>query len=164
MSDFLIRKVQPYDAAAICDIYNHHVLHTIVTFEEEPVTVTGMERRIADVTLRYPWLVYHAEGHVVAYTYATTWKIRSAYRHTVEAAIYVAEEKTGRGVGRRLYTQLIAELKELGIHCIIGGIALPNEGSIKLHESLGFRKIGEFNEVGKKFGNWINVGYWTLII
>lgn len=160
----MTRNVTVNDAKAICDIYNHHVLNTVVTFEEEPVSVEEMQSRIANISAKYPWLVYEQEGVVAAYAYASQWKVRSAYKHTVESSIYVAEGHIGKGIGRALYSELNDQLKEMGIHAVIGGAALPNDASVKLHEALGFNYIGSFKEVGFKFNKWVDVGYWELVL
>lgn len=155
----------PRDAAAIREIYNHYVRETIVTFEEKPVSVGEMRTRTRLIgSLGLPWLVAESDGSVVGYAYANKWKERAAYRHSVETTVYLRTDSTGRGIGRMLYTQLLAELHKLGYHAIIGGIALPNAASIGLHESLGFRKVAHFEQVGRKFDRWIDVGYWQLTI
>jgi phosphinothricin acetyltransferase len=79
-------------------------------------------------------------------------------------SVYLAPGSSGRGIGKVLYSALIDNLQQKGIHAVIGGIALPNDASIRLHESLGFEKIGHFREVGWKFNNWVDVTYWELIL
>ena len=123
-----------------------------------------MARRIADVTAGLPWLVWETEGGILGYAYATPWKVRAAYRHAVESSIYLAPQATGRGLGPKLYGELIAELRTRGLHCVIGGAALPNPASVSLHEKLGFEKVAEFRQVGFKFGRWIDVAYWELML
>lgn len=160
----MIRGAETGDAAQICAIYNHHVRDTIVTFEESPVTAAEMASRITDVTARWPWLVSEQGGTIAGYAYATEWKTRSAYRFSVESTVYVARSFARRGIGTRLYEALIPLLKQRQVHCVVGGIALPNDASVALHEKLGFVKIGQFVEVGLKFGRWIDVGYWELVL
>lgn len=161
----MIRACTTADAAAICEIYNHYVRHTVITFEEVPVVVADMAQRILDVTARLPWLVADdEEGVLVGYAYATPWKPRSAYRFSVESTVYVAPGYVGRGVGTALYRELVAGLRALDVHCAVGGIALPNPASVKLHEKLGFKKIGQFVEIGRKLDRWVDVGYWELIL
>ena len=158
-----IRTASPADAAALCAIYNPYVATTAITFEEEPVAEPDMAQRIADVAAAgLPWLVAEADGKIVGYAYATKWRVRPAYRHSVESTVYVDAARVGQGVGRALYAALLDELRRRGLHLVIGGIALPNEGSVGLHERLGFRKVAHFAEVGMKFGRWIDVGYWQL--
>jgi L-amino acid N-acyltransferase YncA len=160
----MLRQCTPKDAAQICDIYNYYVRETVVTFEESPVLEADMARRIADVTSHLPWLAWKSDGVITGYAYATPWKVRAAYRYSVESSIYLAPNATGRGLGSRLYTGLIAELRQRGLHCVIGGAALPNPASVALHEKFGFSKVAEFREVGFKFGRWIDVAYWALIL
>jgi phosphinothricin acetyltransferase len=160
----MIRPCTAADGAAICEIYNHYVRETVVTFEEAPVSVPEMAQRIGDVTARFPWLVAEDGKAIVGYAYATPWKPRSAYRLSVESTVYVAPGERSRGVGTALYRELLEALRELGVHCAVGGIALPNAASIALHEKLGFKKIGQFVEIGRKFDRWVDVGYWELIL
>jgi L-amino acid N-acyltransferase YncA len=160
----MLRPCTPTDAARICEIYNYYVRETVITFEESPVPEAEMARRIADITSHLPWLVWEADGVILGYAYASPWKARAAYRHSVESSIYLTHEATGRGLGSRLYTALIAELRQRGLHCVIGGAALPNPASVALHEKLGFSKVAEFREVGFKFGRWIDVAYWELML
>ena len=86
--------------------------------------------------------------------------MRAAYRYDVEASIYLAPNATGRGLGSQFYEALIADVRKRGIHCVIGGAALPNPASVSLHEKPGFTKVAEFREVGFKFGRWVDVAYW----
>jgi phosphinothricin acetyltransferase len=162
-SDVVIRPAVPADAAAICRIYNHYVSATVITFEEEPVTEAEMARRVVEVTSRpLPWLVAEAARDVLGYAYATPWRPRSAYRFSVESTVYLDPVATGRGVGRQLYEALLSELRTRGVHCVIGGIALPNPASVGLHERMGFTKVGHLEEVGWKRDRWVDVGYWEL--
>lgn len=160
----MIRSCAPRDAPAICDIYNAYVRDTVITFEETPVSTAEMTQRIADVTASFPWLVAEEKGAITGYAYATPWKARSAYRFSVETTVYVAPAYMRRGLGAALYRELIAALRKLDVHCAVGGIALPNPASVALHEKLGFTKIGQFVEIGRKFDRWVDVGYWELIL
>ena len=157
----MIRPATERDADAIAGIYNHYILNTVVTFEEEPVSPEDMSERIGVVSAAsLPWLVAEEQHKVVGYAYAGKWSGRCSYRYSAESTIYLDPQATGRGIGRRLYEVLIDELRGSGMHVAIGGIALPNDASIALHERLGFRKVAHFGEVGFKFGRWIDVGYW----
>lgn len=160
----MIRDVKIEDTKAICDIYNTYVKDTIITFEEEPVTVEDMSKRIAKIKKDYSYIVYEEDGMVVGYAYASTWRTRSAYRFCVESTVYVHQEHMGKGIGTSLYQELIKQLKKLGYRVIMGVIALPNNPSVKLHERLGFYKAGYFPKVGLKFDTWIDVGYWQFDI
>jgi phosphinothricin acetyltransferase len=164
MAPPVIRRVTGGDAPAIAAIYNHHVRNTIVTFEETPVDEATMRGRIADIDASHLWLVAEVDGRVAGYAYASAWRARSAYRHSVETTVYVAGDALGRGLGTALYGALLPELARRGFHCAMGGIALPNEASVALHERMGFAKVAHFREVGWKLGRWIDVGYWQRIL
>jgi phosphinothricin acetyltransferase len=160
----MIRKVTLDDAQAICNIYNYYILNSVATFELEPVTSDEVIKRIKRVTLEYPWIAFFKENELVGYAYADKWKTRKAYKYSVESTVYLKNGYSGRGIGSRLYMFLLNELKKINIHAVIAGISLPNDASIALHEKLGFKKIGQFKEVGFKFDKWVDVGYWELII
>lgn len=161
--DLRIRDANDGDAAAVAAIYNVHVRDTIVTFELDEVGVDEMARRMAQVRdLGLPWLVLEERGAVIGYACGGPWKARAAYARTVESSIYLAEAAIGRGLGKRLYAELLERLRACGIHAVIGGVSLPNAASVALHEGLGFAPVGAFREVGWKLGRWIDVGYWQL--
>ncbi len=160
----MIRKVQTSDAEAICTIYNHYITHTIITFEEQPLTIAEISIRIAECSTVRPWLVLEEAGTVIGYAYAGAWKGRSAFRHSVESSVYLDPTAIGRGLGTQLYTSLIDNLKAISTHAVIAAITLPNESSVVLHEKLGFIKVGHFREVGWKFERWLDVGYWEYIL
>lgn len=158
-----IRPATALDAAAICAIYNHYVGTTTISFEEEPVAAAAMAQRIEAVfDADLPWLVIEVDGQLAGYAYATKWRVRSAYRFSVESSIYMDAAFAGRGRGRRLYGALLEDLRARGRHMVIGGVAQPNPASVALHERLGFRKVAHFSEVGLKFGRWVDVAYWEL--
>jgi phosphinothricin acetyltransferase len=158
-----LRSASSADAAAICAIYNRYVTTTAISFEEDAVAEPEMARRIAEVgAAGLPWLVLEVDGQLAGYAYATKWRVRPAYRFSVESSIYLDQACAGRGLGRLLYGALLDQLRQRELHLVIGGIALPNEASVGLHEALGFRKVAHFTEVGMKFGRWIDVGYWEL--
>jgi L-amino acid N-acyltransferase YncA len=160
----MIRSCRPSDASQICEIYNHYVRETVVTFEEVPVTGVDMAERIRQVIDRLPWVVWEQDASIIGYAYAVPWKTRSAYRFAVESTVYISAPFARRGIGTRLYRALIDDLQRRKVHCVIGGIALPNPASVAMHEKLGFVKVAEFTEVGWKFGQWIDVGYWEMIL
>ncbi len=159
----VIRTAREGDAGRIADIYNHYIAETCATFETETVAASEMAQRIRD-TLRIPlpWLVAETSGRVAGYAFASKWKGRCAYRYAVETTIYLHPESTGAGVGAVLYGALIDAVRAASMRTAIGGIALPNDASIRLHERLGFRKVGHFERVGYKQERWIDVGYWQL--
>jgi len=159
-----IRAATPDDAAAIAAIYAPHVLTGTVSFETEPPDARAMRTRMAASEGLYPWLVAttgtETDGGVIGYAYATKFRERAAYRYVVETTIYVADTAQRQGAGRLLYEALVDTLRAQGFISAISGIALPNEASITLHESVGFRRAGVYREVGYKHGQWIDVGFW----
>ncbi|WP_436514639.1 N-acetyltransferase family protein [Ekhidna sp. To15] len=162
----MIRSAKSQDASSVVEIYNHYIFHSHATFELEPISAKEMDIRIDKVQNEYklPWVVLEVEGRVIGYAYATQWKEREAYSKTTETSVYLHKDHGGKGYGKKLYTHLLHELKSLGYRAIIGGMSLPNEPSQRLHEKLGFKKIGHFKDVGFKFERWIDVGYWELIL
>lgn len=159
----VIRSAAEGDAAAIARIYNYYIANTCITFETEAVDAAEMRQRIADTTaIPLPWLVAESAGDFVGYAYASRWQGRCAYRFSVEATIYLDIEQRGKGAGLKLYSELIEAIRSNGMHSVIGGISLPNEASVRLHERLGFRKVGHFERVGFKENRWVDVGYWQL--
>ncbi|GAA0722936.1 arsinothricin resistance N-acetyltransferase ArsN1 family B [Dokdonella soli] len=160
-----IRAAEIRDAGAIAHIYNHYVLNTVVTFEEEAVSADEMATRIREtLAIPLPWLVAEQNGGAIGYAYASKWKGRCAYRFSVEGTVYLIDGAGGHGLGSLLYGALIDRLREMRMHSVLGGIALPNEASVKLHERLGFEKVAHLKEVGRKFDRWVDVGYWQLIL
>jgi phosphinothricin acetyltransferase len=153
------------DSATIAEIYNHYIRNTLITFEEQDVTAAQiLERKTAITSTSLPWLVAEVAGQVVGYAYAGKFHSRSAYRFTVEATVYLDINAGGKGIGSKLYKTLLDQLKQQNIHSVIGVIALPNEASVRLHEKFNFKKIGHFSEVGYKFNQWLDVGYWQVIL
>lgn len=160
-----IRPALSRDAGDLARIYNHYVASTCITFETEPVSAADMAQRVSEtMNASLPWLVAEASGSIVGYAYASRWKGRCAYRHSVESTVYLDTDHTGNGIGMPLYTTLLAALRAASMHAVIGGIALPNEPSVRLHERLGFRKVAHFEQVGFKHDRWIDVGYWQLLL
>jgi phosphinothricin acetyltransferase len=141
-----LRDAQPDDASAIAGIYNHYVRETVVSMEFEPVAPQEMATRIAGVQNAGPW------------------RARIGYRHAVETSVYLDPAACGRGIGSRLYLALLGSLRAAGYHAVIGGIALPNPGCVALHEKFGFVPVARFREVGRKFDEWVDVGYWQLLL
>ena len=165
MTEVTVRSASAADADTLARIYNYYVENTVITFEEEAVSSDAMAARVAEVQgLSLPWLVAEVDERVIGYAYANKWKVRSAYRHSVETTIYLEHGLEGRGVGKTLYAALLPPLRARGIHAVIGGAALPNEASVALHEKLGFDHVATFREVGFKHGRWVDVAYWQLVL
>ena len=157
----MIRAALVSDAHAIARIYNHYILNTVVTFEEDAVSSDAMAGRIDTVeAASLPWLVCERDDRVIGYAYASKWHGRSGYRYSVECTVYLDHAVTGKGLGTELYDALFAILRNEKKHVVIGGIALPNDASVALHEKFGLKKVAHFEEVGFKFDRWVDVGYW----
>jgi L-amino acid N-acyltransferase YncA len=159
----LIRPSQEADLPAIQSIYAHHVLHGTGTFETEPPSVADMRTRRADVLAKkLPWLVIETHdgqsGAVQGYAYANWFKPRAAYRFSVEDSIYMAPEAAGKGLGKLLLSELLAQLERGGVRkamAVIGDSA--NAGSIGVHRACGFTDVGIFKSCGWKFGQWRDI-------
>ncbi len=161
----MIRSVRPADdAGAISEIYNHYITETAITFENDPIDAGLMRERIERIAARFPYLVYEQGGKVLGYCYAATWRNRTAYDRTVETTIYLHKNWQNKGIGHRLYQDLVGRLRDAGFHAAVASITLPNTQSVALHEKFGFRKVAHFTEVGYKFDKWLDVGFWELIL
>ncbi|MBU3822708.1 GNAT family N-acetyltransferase [Flavobacteriaceae bacterium XHP0103] len=160
----MIRNAKITDAKQIVDIYNYYVLNSVVTFDEVPFSEADFKTRIVDVSSRYPFIVYQENSKILGYAYANMFRQKPAYKNSVETTIYLAKEAQGKQIGTKLYSALLNLLKAQKYHVAIGGLTLPNEASVKLHEKLGFKQVAHFKEVGFKFNKWLDVGFWELIL
>lgn len=154
-----IRPSREEDVPAIAAIYRHHVLNGIATFEDvppEPDEIASRRRAVLDRGL--PYLVAEEAGRVVGYCYAAPYRTRSAYRFTLEDSIYIDADEVGRGIGRALLAALIERCAALGYRQMIAVIGGREQWpSIRLHEALGFERVGRLPAVGFKFAGWIDV-------
>ena len=157
-----IRFADESDAAAIAEIYRPIVESTAISFETVTPDREEMSRRIAETVRDHPWLVCEIGARVTGYAYATRHRVRSAYRWSVDTSVYVSSSFRQGGVGRGLYESLFGILAAQGYFNAYAGIALPNAASVRLHEAVGFRKIGVYERVGYKFGEWRDVGWWQF--
>ena len=159
-----VRQITMGDAPAVQVIYAPYVTATTISFEEVPPDIMEIERRIAAILPRYPYLVAEVDGRVVGYAYASEHRARAAYRTSVDVAVYVAPGAQRRGVARSQYSRLLADAASLGYHAAFAGIALPNDASVGLHETMGFEPVGIYREVGRKFDAWHDVGWWQRLL
>ena len=159
-----LRAATVSDAAAIQAIYAPIVETTAISFEEDVPSVEEMARRIATYSQTHPYLVAERDGEILGYAYGSKHRDRAAYRLSCDATIYVADTARRQGVGKTLYTALLPALAERGYHAAFAGITLPNPGSVAVHESVGFTKVGIYHEVGCKFGQWHDVGWWQRVL
>jgi phosphinothricin acetyltransferase len=158
----MVREALISDAKTIAEIYNYYILNTIITFELDPITPQEIVNRMEKYKTVGPYLVYEEAGEVTGYAYVSKFRDRKAYENSVESTIYLKNGFGGKGTGFKLYIELLSQVSTK-YHVIIGGIALPNEASVRLHEKCGFEKVGHFLQVGRKFGKWIDVGFWQKI-
>ena len=159
-----IRQIIMSDAPAVQAIYAPYVTDSIISFEEVPPDIMEVERRIAAILQKYPYLVAEEDGRVVGYAYASEHRARSAYRTSIDVTVYVAPGAQRSGVARCLYSRLLPAASSLGYHAAFAGIALPNDASVGLHEAMGFEPVGIYREVGRKFDAWHDVGWWQRLL
>ena len=150
------------DLPALTEIYNHYIVNTAITFDVRPLTPE--ERR--------PWLVDHAsdpryrllvaedEHGLAGYATTSRWRPKAAYDTTVESTVYCRANATGKGIGLRLYRALFEAMEGLDVEQIVAGVGLPNAASVGLHERLGFRRVGVFTSVGRKFDRFWDVAWY----
>ena len=153
-----IRPAAPADLGAVRDIYAHHVLHGLASFEEEAPSREEIARRHQDVVARgLPWLVAEFGDAIAGYGYCAPYRPRSAYRYSLEDSVYVRHDMHGRGIGTALLAELIGVCETAGYRQIIAVIGdSANEASIKLHAAAGFLRVGTLRSSGLKFGRWVD--------
>jgi L-amino acid N-acyltransferase YncA len=156
----MIRLATAEDAEAIAAIYAPCVRDTPVTFESIPPTAAEMAQRIAQTLPRWPWLVREHGGQLQGYAYASAFAQRVCYRWSVTTTVYVHADHRRRGVGRSLYRALLSLLAEQRFRSAYAGITLPNEGSVGLHELMGFEAVGVYHDAGHKLGRWHDVAWY----
>ena len=159
----IVRLAEPEtDAAAVAAIYRPAVTSSLASFEEQPPSPAEVAERMRVILARTPWLVAEQDGTVVGYAYAGPHQQRAGYRWSVNISVYVAPDHAGRGIGRRLYAELLSILRRQGFVNAYAGITLPNPASVALHESIGMRRIGVYEGVGFKQGAWRDVAWYHL--
>ena len=160
----IIRPAESHDAVAVAEIYNHYVRTSHATFELDEITSDTMLGRMSGGwAMNYPFFVA-VDDHLIGYASGHQFKQREAYLHSIEISIYLRPGRERTGIGTLLYQSLFAAIRDSSFHSVIAGISLPNDASIRLHERFGMKKIAHFREVGFKFGRWIDVGYWQLVL
>ncbi|MEA2683737.1 MAG: hypothetical protein QOK05_2065 [Chloroflexota bacterium] len=152
----------PADAEAIQSIYEPYVAGTVISFEFDPPDTGEVARRLEGTLAQYPFLVAVEEGTIVGYAYGGTHSPRAAYRWSVDVSVYIDSARHRQGAGRALYRSLLALVTAQGYRRAYAGITLPNPASVGLHEAMGFRPVGVYQQVGWKFGAWHDVGWWQL--
>jgi phosphinothricin acetyltransferase len=146
------------DLEAVAGIFTHYVTSSVVTFEKTPPTVADWRQRLDDLSRQgLPFLVAKIGDEVVGYAYASPWRPKPAYRHTVEDSVYLAPGWTGRGLGRALLESLLRECEQAGARQVVAVIAdTGSDASAALHHRLGFTHVGRLTSVGRKHGRWVD--------
>jgi phosphinothricin acetyltransferase len=159
-----VRPADPdRDAARCLEIYEPYVRDTAVSFEDPAPTLEEFQARMRSYIATHQWLVIESpDGHVAGYAYACPHRTRAAYRWAVDVAIYIDPAHQGAGLGRRLYAELFERLRRQGFQVACAGINLPNDASIRLHQSMGFEPVGIYRRIGWKAGAWRDVHWWQL--
>ena len=157
-----VRRAERRDLAAITEIYNHYVETSAITFDVTPYSVDERAPWFAQFAPsgRHQLFVAEQGGRVIGYAGSLPFRPKAAYETSVETTIYVAPGERARGVGPRLYEALFGALRGEDVHRLLAGITLPNEASVRLHERLGFQRVGVYSEVGRKLGRYWDVGWW----
>ena len=156
-----VRAAMESDLPQLTDIYNYYVQHTPITFDVEIYTVERRRvwfQQFATIG-RYRLMVAERAGEILGYAGTTRFRLKAAYDTTVETTIYCRHDAMGLGIGARLYAALFQSIAGEDIHRIVAGYALPNPASAALHQRFGFREIGVFREVGRKFGRYWDVAW-----
>ncbi|MBS0191372.1 MAG: N-acetyltransferase family protein [Phycisphaerales bacterium] len=160
----LVRPAREPDFEAIAALTNYFIRETTIHFGTVEQGASELLEQWRTARDRYPFLVAEVDGRFAGYCKAYQWRSREAYQWTPECGVYVEEFARRRGVARALYVQLFDVLARHGFHSVVAGIALPNEPSVRLHESLGFAASGIVRDAGWKLGRWVDVGFWQKLL
>ena len=158
----MVRHAEAGDAGTVNEIYNHYVLTSAISFALTPTTEAERLDWLAEHPPQGPHRVVVAEdrGRVVGFAASSRYRAREAYATSVETSVYVADGRTGRGIGSSLYEFLFAALVEEDLHRAYAGITLPNAVSVALHRRFGFEHVGTFREQGRKFDRYWDVAWF----
>ena len=160
-----IRLAEFDDLSSILAISNCAAINTAANFAIEAETLEAWQEEWRETHELYPYFVAADDSNsVLGFAKAAPWKGRCAYTYSAEVTVYVHWDHHGQGIGRALYGQLIPTLKTQGYHTLLAGITQPNEASVRLHESFGFKRAALFERVGWTFEQWHDVGYWELLL
>lgn len=158
MSDYLLRRFQWSDIPAITTIYRHYVETTAITFDTEAPDEAAVAEKYAGLQrLGHPVIIAERAGRTVGYAYASFYRPRAAYRFTCEDSIYLDPTETGRGLGRTMLTELLAQSKAFGFKQMLAVITADTANSIAIHEKFGFERVGYYKAVGLKFDRWHDI-------
>lgn len=160
-SNIIIRHGKASDLERLTEIYNHYILNSTATFDVSPFTPSERKPWLEhyQTTGRHQLLVAEANDIVMAYASSSQFRVKAAYDTSVESSVYVAHDCELKGLGSLLYTKLFAALAQEDVHRVYAGITIPNDPSIALHKKFGFKLVGQYGEVGRKFDRYWDV-YW----
>lgn len=159
-----LRELSENDIEPIAYIYNYHVVNTTVVFETNPFSIEKMRGTVIEISRRFPFVVAEENGELVGFAYVHTWKSKPLYDSTVESTLYVREDCKSKGIGSLLLGELIDRCRKQGIHAIIACITAENHESECFHLKHGFTKVSYFSQVGRKFGRWLDIVDYELIL
>ena len=159
-----IRPATDADLPAINAIYNHYVLTSTCTYQYEPETEEGRKEWFAEKGEKHPVVVAEEEGKIIGWGALSPFRAREGYRFTVEASVYVRNDRQRKGIGRAIIQDLIERARKIGYRVMIGGASGEQTGSIALQESLGFVRVAHFKEIGYKFDQWLDVVFFQLML
>jgi phosphinothricin acetyltransferase len=159
-----LRPAREADLSTINDIYNHYVLHSDCTYQEEPEPMEGRRQWFQHHAQRHPVIVAESDGQVIGWASLSSFHARSAYRHTVENSVYVHHQHHRQGIGSLLLQELIVQARSLGHRAIIAGIDADQAASVALHAKFQFQEVGRLKQVGFKFDRWLDVIYMELLL
>jgi phosphinothricin acetyltransferase len=164
MIEAFVRPFEPRDIPPSVALTNHFIEHTAVHFDRDPQTEAEWTKAIESKPDRYLWLTAELDGAHAGFAKSGPWRTRAAYDGTVETSIYIQEHARGKGVARVLYKQLLTQLGDLGFHIAVAGMTLPNDTSVRFHQSMGFEHVGVFKEVGREFDSWHDVAFMQRVL
>jgi L-amino acid N-acyltransferase len=155
-----------HHADAILDIFNEAIVNSTALYDYKPRTSQSMVGWFdAKRAGGFPVIgIEDSDGTLQAFGSYGTFRAWPAYKYTVEHSVYVHKDHRGRGLGRVVMQELIAAARQNGLHAMMGGIDATNTGSIMLHERLGFKHVGTLPQVGFKFGRWLDLAFYQLLL
>lgn len=153
----MIRDAHCPDVSEILEIYRPYILETAYTFEYDVPTLPQFQQRFAEITARFPWLVWEEDGRILGYAYASPFQPRAAFQWGADVSIYVHPQAQGRGVGKALYDALEEQMTGLGYYILYAAVTSANEHSCRFHQAMGYRQTAVFPKTGMKFGQWYDI-------
>ncbi|WP_127754740.1 GNAT family N-acetyltransferase [Devosia sp. 1566] len=165
MSDFRLRPFEWSDVPAITRIYRHYVDHTAITFDTEAPDETAIAEKYAGLLrLGHPVIIAERAGKPIGYAYASFYRPRAAYRFTCEDSLYLDPAETGRGIGKAMLSELLAQSRAFGFKQMLAVITADTANSVGIHERFGFRRVGYYEAVGLKFDRWHDIVHLQLAL